>query len=270
MLLQEILAAGTNIVEAATNLAHATSACKNQSAPVCATDIDKASDKHGSHFPTPPLRPNITCYKNKELSMNIIVGKRLLNWRIIQNKSYSNMQKAHNMRICSAQVLLHIGNATADTLEAMDLCQTSDPSSPCAQGYQWSYLCLHITNPIVLRERSTSQYAFTDWQCALLCLSFVRTQCFRYALHRTCVIISTPPPFVNTCVHTFFLSSYAGLSTLNFTLNRANKEISDAKSDCKPPFNPDRPSCSLSLLESALVVANLSLQVPNVVKDCAW
>ena len=79
MLLQEILAAGTNIVEAATNLAHATSACKNQSAPVCATDIDKASDKHGSHFPTPPLRPNITCYKNKELSMNIIVGKRLLN-----------------------------------------------------------------------------------------------------------------------------------------------------------------------------------------------
>ena len=68
----------------------------------------------------------------------------------------------------------------------------------------------------------------------------------------------------------FNSNSPLGLSTLNQTLARANKEISDAQSDCQPPFNPDKPSCSLSLLEGSLLMANLSLEVPAIATACAW
>ena len=43
---QEILAAGANVVGAATNLKKATSDCKNQSAPACSTDIHQASSDY--------------------------------------------------------------------------------------------------------------------------------------------------------------------------------------------------------------------------------
>ena len=61
----------------------------------------------------------------------------------------------------------------------------------------------------------------------------------------------------------------AGLTNLNVTLARANKEMTRTEDDCLPPVNPDKPSCSLSLLECALIVANLSLEVPAAATGCA-
>lgn len=59
---QEILAAGVSVVGASTNLVQATSDCKNQSAPACATDIDKASDMHSSPSQRYSFCPQNGCY----------------------------------------------------------------------------------------------------------------------------------------------------------------------------------------------------------------